>query len=258
MPDKNDEILLDAVSRGVAIVLSLPSAGMSRDHKSRFLCELEGGILIASPHSDAVLINDLIERNAPCGVSFNSGAFKIVFTSPIRRSVEAWQLNDDTTVGALLLGFPAEIKVTQRRSNYRVDIGPNSDVSVRVWRISKSESLSDTPASTKEIRAQIRDMSTGGMGVKLIGKDNAPPKISAEDRLRVALEYNGTSLIIEGKMAWPPATPTGNVMITGIQFKKLEGDLEGRQTLSRLMRIVGELQREELRRMRLGLAKKTS
>jgi c-di-GMP-binding flagellar brake protein YcgR len=258
MTDKNAEILLDAVSRNVAIVLSLPSAGMSRNHKSRLLCELEGGILIDSPHGDAVLIDDLIRKNTPCGVSFNSGAFKIMFAASIRRAVDDWQLNGDTTVSALLLEFPAEIKATQRRSNYRVDVPPDSEISVRVWRVSSNESLKDTPASTKEISAQIRDMSTGGIGVKLIGKDNALPKISTEDRLRVALQYNGKPLIIEGKISRPITQLTGNSIITGIQFKKLEADLEGRQILSQLMRIVGELQREELRRARLGMAKKAS
>ena len=52
MPDKNAEILLNAVERNTAIVLSLPSAGMLRNHKSRLLCQMEGGILIAAPHGD--------------------------------------------------------------------------------------------------------------------------------------------------------------------------------------------------------------
>jgi len=258
MPDKNAEIVLDAVSRNTAIVLSLPSAGMSRNHKSRFLCELEGGILIESPHGDATLIDDLIRKNIPCGVAFKNRALKIIFASSIRRKADAWKLNEATTVGALLLEFPAEIEATQRRSNYRVEVAPDSEISVRVWRISSSESLKETPASTKEVTAQIRDMSPGGVGVKLIGKDSALPKISAEDRLRVALAYNGKTLIIEGKITRPITQPTGNSIITGIQFKKLEADLEGRQILSQLMRIVGELQREELRRVQLGMVKKAS
>ncbi len=258
MPDKNAEILQNAVSRNTAIVLSLPSAGMSRNHKSRLLCELEGGVLIAAPHGDDALIADLIKKHTPCAVSFNSGTFKIIFAAPIRRLVESWQLNETTKVSTLLLEFPADIKATQRRSNYRVDVPPDSDLSIRVWRISTSESLKETPVAAKEITAQIRDISQAGVGVKLIGKDGALPKITSEDRLRVAMLYNGKTMIIEGKITRPIASSTGNSIITGIQFKKLEADLEGRQLLSQLMRIVGELQREELRRVRLGLTKKAS
>ena len=172
--------------------------------------------------------------------------------------MESWQLNADTSVNALLLEFPAEIKATQRRSNYRVDVPPDSDVSIRVWRISSSESLKDTPIAAKEVTAQIRDMSQAGVGVKLIGKDGALPKITAEDRLRVAIVYAAKTLIIEGKITRAVDSSAGNSIVTGIQFKKLEANLEGRQILSQLMRIVGELQRDELRRVRLGLVKKAS
>jgi c-di-GMP-binding flagellar brake protein YcgR len=161
-------------------------------------------------------------------------------------------------VSALLLEFPADIKATQRRSNYRVDVPPDSDLSIRVWRISTSEPLKETPVAAKEITAQIRDISQAGVGVKLIGIDGALPKITSEDRLRVAMLYNGKTMIIEGKITRPIDGSAGNSIITGIQFKKLEAVLEGRQVLSQLMRIVGELQREELRRVRLGLTKKAS
>jgi c-di-GMP-binding flagellar brake protein YcgR len=258
MPDNNDQMLLDAVARNMAIVLSLPSAGMSRNHKSRFLCELDGGILIECPHNDAVLIGDLIKHKTPFEVSFKNRAFKVVFATTILRREQSWQLNASTTVSALLLEFPAEIKATQRRFNYRVDVPADSDISVRVWRISGNAPLDEMPASSCEVTAQIRDMSTGGVGVKLIGKDGELPKISTEDRLRVAFYYKDKILVMEGKMARPVAAPTGNAIITGVQFKGLEADLQGRQMLSQLMRIVGELQREELRRVRLGFAKKAS
>jgi c-di-GMP-binding flagellar brake protein YcgR len=258
MPDKNAEILLNAIERNTAIVLSLPSAGMSRNHKSRLLCEMEGGILIAAPPGDDVLVGDLIRKKTSCAISFNSGAFKIIFATPIRRIVESWQLNAETSVTALLLEFPAQIKATQRRSNYRVDVPPDSDVSVRVWRISSSESLKDTPVAAKEVTAQVRDISQAGIGVKLIGNDGSLPKIGTEDRLRVAIVYLGKTLVVEGKLTRAVDGSAGGSIVTGIHFKKLEGNLEGRQILSQLMRIVGELQRDELRRVRLGLVKKAS
>jgi hypothetical protein len=42
-------------------------------------------------------------------------------------------------------------------------------------------------------------------------------------------------------------------MRTGIQFKALQDDLDGRKQLSRLNGILGELQRDEIRRFRMGL-----
>jgi hypothetical protein len=47
-----------------------------------------------------------------------------------------------------------------------------------------------------------------------------------------------------------PTTP----IIIGVAFIKLDKDVKGRQKLAALARIVGELQRAEARRMRLGIA----
>ncbi|HEX4052763.1 MAG TPA: PilZ domain-containing protein [Tepidisphaeraceae bacterium] len=256
MPDKNAELVVDAISRNVAIVLSLPSAGMLRNHKTRFLCELEHGILVQAPRGEHALIEELIKNRTLCGVAFANRAFNLVFESPILREERGWRLNEATKVNGLLLEFPAEIKAAQRRSNYRVDVSPDSEISVRVWRLGDGDYFKEQPSFTKEVTAEIRDLSSGGVGVRLIGKDGARPIISPEDRLRVALAYNGQTLIMEGKMRRPAAAPRGDAIVTGIQFKKLESDLEGRQTLAHLIRIVGELQRADLRRMRLGLAKK--
>jgi hypothetical protein len=41
-----------------------------------------------------------------------------------------------------------------------------------------------------------------------------------------------------------------NHAIMGIQFKKLEKDIEGRQTLVKLTELVGYMQREEIKRKR--------
>jgi hypothetical protein len=60
-------------------------------------------------------------------------------------------------------------------------------------------------------------------------------------------------LILEGRLRYPQA-PTGNQVRAGIQFKSLDKDIDGRQVLTLLTRIVGELTRAELRRMRRGPA----
>jgi hypothetical protein len=91
--------------------------------------------------------------------------------------------------------------------------------------------------------------------VTLFGKDKEKPRVSTEDRLRVLLKYGEQSLVVEGRMRRPTGESTGNTIVTGIQFKKLENDLDGRRVLAQLTRIVGELQRKETRRVRLGLAK---
>jgi hypothetical protein len=92
------------------------------------------------------------------------------------------------------------------------------------------------------------------MGVNLLPKNNEPPKIVAGERLRIQLAYNGEDMLIEGRMLHSKPTSKPEPIRGGIQFKKLEHDIEGRQTLATLTKIVGELQREEVRRTRLGIS----
>jgi hypothetical protein len=254
-PDKSAEIVREAAARNIAAVLSLPSAGMFRNHKSRFIAELENGLLIEAPSDDRHLIAELLRTQSPCLVSFRSGVHKVNFATQIRRVEPNWQINKETTISALLLEFPTKILATQKRSDYRVEIPPDGEISVRVWRIGDQELLNQTPSAAKEVIAKIRDLSTGGVGVKFVGADGQKPKVCVDDRLRVALTYNNEIMLLEGKMRPPSVAPTGDTISTGIKFKLKEDSLEGRKTHARLVGIVGELQRQEIRMSRLGLMK---
>jgi len=157
-------------------------------------------------------------------------------------------------VDALLLEFPKQIKASQKRSDYRVEIPRDTNISLRVWRLGPCDELKTEPSPGTEVKAEIRDLSTGGVGVTLVGQDGQLPKICMEDRLAVELKYDGQAMVLEGWMRSPNAAPQGDKIVTGIQFKKLQEDMEGRQKLARLVRIVGELQRKQLQMGRKELS----
>jgi len=252
-----DDMLRDAVQRNCALVLSLPSEGMVRHYKSRFLQEGEGGtsFVVESASNERPLIDACIANGNLAGISFKAGDQKVVFASRIIRRIPEMRISADVVVEALELTRPSEIKAIQRRSTYRVRVVPESDLSVRVWRLNLRATLGERPMLSQEITSTLTDLSCGGLGVILQGEDGQPPKISTEDRLRLQLAYRADKhLLIEGRLR--PSTGQlleGGRIRTGISFKKLESDLEGRQIYTQLTRLVGELQREEVRRMRLGL-----
>jgi c-di-GMP-binding flagellar brake protein YcgR len=254
MTDKNAKLLREAIARNVMAVLSLPSAAMLRNYKSRLLGELDGGILLQSTLEARPLSEDLIRSKTPVVVSFRNETMRVVFASPILRIQPRFKINDELLVEAVLLAFPTKIQSQQKRFNYRVEIPPYTEISVRVWRMGPGDHLKTPPLAATELKTEIRNLSTGGVGVKLLGADGEPPKVCTDDRLRVELRFNNNALLIEGKMR-KPSNSSKDWLITGIEFEKLEQDFEGRQTLSQLVRIVGELQRTELRNVRMGLTK---
>ncbi len=253
MTDKYAKIVHEAVARSVSTLLSLPSAGMFRNHKSRFISDFEGGILMQAPGNDRALIAELVRNERPCMVSFRKGIYNVIFAAPIRRAEPRWRLNDQTMLDALLMEFPSEIKVTQRRAHHRIEIPPHTEISVRVCRLGCDEDVNVEPPKDREVTAEVRDVSVGGIGVKLIGSEGKKPKICTEDRLRIVLTFEGQGLIIEGQIRAPAVPPKGDTIVTGIKFKALEDSLEDRRTYTRLLQIVGELQRKELRMAKLGM-----
>lgn len=253
MQDRTHEVLKLAVTRNAGIVLSLPSAGMLRHHKSRFLGFEQGNLLIESVPTERGLIEALMQSRQPAGISFKVGHLKIMFAGAILSIRTEHRINADTAVEALALPMPTQIKAMQRRNNYRVRIADGCEIGIRVWRISAQARLRDRPQRAQEVTAELRDLSVGGAGVLLRGIGSAPPRISTEDRLRVELTYKDTPLLLEGKMRPVQGPDRANVLVTGIQFQAMEKDLDGRQTLAQVTRIVGELQREEARRTRIGL-----
>jgi hypothetical protein len=84
-------------------------------------------------------------------------------------------------------------------------------------------------------------------------KDGEPIRLTPDTRLRITVSFGQNECLLEGRVRHIRPTPDKSLRV-GVQFKKLEDDLDGRQTLSRLTSIVGELHREEVRRVRLGVA----
>lgn len=252
MQEADKQVVHQAVDRNAAIVFSLPSAGILRHHKSRFLAETPEGIWIEAPAGEGPLIEQLLLTGQPVGISFRHGHAKIIYSTPLCRRDAEYRINAEVTVEAVLTKFPDDVKTIQRRNNYRVPVPLDSEIKVRVWRLGPGVPVRDRPMSKQEVKATVRDLSLGGVGVILEGEGGAPPKISDADRLRISVKTPSTELILEGRLRYP-GQPDSPSVRAGIQFKSLDKDLDGRQTLTTLTRIVGELTRAELRRLRIGL-----
>src|SRR5579864_3889229 len=144
MADATTQPLFDAVARGAALVMSLPTRDGLRHCKSRFLGEDQHGVWVSATDDDE-LLDKLIDGKRPIGVSFRAGDVRHVFVSPVLRKELYFEARDGSTTAALLLAFPSEVKAMQRRSSYRVRVPPESELSVRCWRLNRRADLHDKP-----------------------------------------------------------------------------------------------------------------
>jgi hypothetical protein len=256
MSDAGTDLLYQAIARNAAAVISLPNDGELHHHKTRFLGRGEEGVWLESIAGEGWQLARLIDAATPVGVSFRGDPHRVAFCSRILRHEKDFRVSERLTAEALLLESPAEVTPIQRRAAYRVSVPLESELRLRLWRIPEHAYLRERPAAAQELPCRIRNISVGGLGVVILPRAERPTTLAADDRLRLHLVYREIDCIIEGRVRHTDSSgdgaPAGG-FYAGIQFAKLENNLEGRQTLASINAIIGELQRDEVKRTRLGV-----
>jgi c-di-GMP-binding flagellar brake protein YcgR len=247
MPVDSD-MLTQAIERNSAAVLSLPSAGMVRYHKTRFLRCVDNRLWVESVPAERVLIESLIQDKQQVMVSFKAGTRKASFTSPIC-SLDCKYKFFDTgdPLQALEMVRPATVQPLQRRSHYRVPVRDSDRFSIQVWRIAEHVHLDDEPPELGFMPAIVRDLSVGGVGVVFPTR----PVLATDQRVRILLRHGDSPpMLIEGRSCPLRALEDGLKFEAGLQFQNLQASLRGRQLITDLTRIVQGLQLQEAKRIR--------
>jgi len=251
--------LREAIARNAGMVLSLPSPAGLRHHKSRFLADAGDGFWVRSVPAERDLVRDIIASRQPTGVSFRSGENKVIFATEIQH----WMPNYSVTrapdgtggdrVEALLLRLPGDVRCVQRRKSFRVPVNGTSGLDVKLWTMPDQATLRDKPVSSREVTCEVRDISTGGIGLTIRPTAGRPPIFATGDRVRIQLTFGSTVALLEGQLRYPPRPSKDSTFRAGVQFRVLGEGKEDRQASASLAKIVNELQRDLIRRKKLGL-----
>ncbi|MGE5608135.1 MAG: PilZ domain-containing protein [Bacillota bacterium] len=241
-----------AIARNTGAVLSLPTAGKLCHYRTRFLGESQAndtdGFWIESVIQEIIFLQELIAAQTRVGIAYKAGETKCIFATPILKHQPDYHVNRALKVDALLLAFPQTIKSLQRRALYRVHICPEMELAVRAWRIPDHVALHDKPLDSLELAFQVRDLSIGGIGFVCPPKNGPAPHLACNQRLRIEIRYQQITVLLEGHVKHNQLTPDQSLRV-GIQFDTSEGDLECRRAVSKLTTIVGQLHRQEVRRL---------
>lgn len=251
MSNQQFELLHHAIERNTPIVLALPSSAVIKPYRSRLLQIDEEGIYLESIPEQQALLDELIKSARPVTVSFRADVRRIEFITPILKRLRDYTLNSSTVIEALLLKRPDEVKTVQRRADYRVSVPHDCDIQFRFHRITEQADIQDPPHSTAEMTIDVRDFSTGGCGGTWKRKAD-DPKLVPEQRLRVQIDSPITSLILDARVRFVQPLYEPESVRIGIQFTLNINSIPDRQKMTQLNKILGELQRLELRRKRLA------
>lgn len=250
----NLKALDDAVGRNAASVISLPVDGLIRHFKSRIVGECGEGLWLQLSPPAIPVIDELMAEQRPLAISFKNRQIKMSFVSAAIRIEDEFRVNDLVSVRAVLVAWPTEVRGIQRRASYRVMVPGDSPLAIRLWAIADHAVLNDRPLASQEVRAQLRDISLGGVGVFI-----DPPKKSSQplmpgQRLRVELTFDDIGILLDGRLRLGPALESAELIPSAVKFQKLDDGVDGRRKAAALTRILGQLHRAEVRRAHLGVA----
>jgi c-di-GMP-binding flagellar brake protein YcgR len=250
MKDPGQQILKDSIARNVAVVLNAPADGPAASRKARLLAEDPKGIWLECPAISDGLLKKLRETGEPLGVTFRGGEQMVDFVCPMLRRDQAFRLTPSMTVDAMLVGWPTEIRLTQRRNSYRIRPALDAKISIRLWRIG-SEWPYEAQPENPDIRAEMRDLSVCGMGIILRPTNGTDPTAEKSDRVRIEMCVgHKPPMLLCGRIVHHPQELPEGMLRIGVKFEGMDQSLVGRRTLVQLDNLVAELQRTEARRRR--------
>lgn len=253
MVETRHEILDHAVARNAAAVISLPEGGALHHHKTRFLGSCADGVWLESVATKVRQIERLIGSAEVVGVSFRGEPHRVAFCSRILRLDRDFRINSDHAVVAILLAAPAQITPIQRRGSYRVPVPLDTELRLRLWCVPDHVYIKDRPLPSQEVPCHVRNLSVGGVGVMMQPKNERAVRPAQGERVRVELAYRDINFVVEGRVRHPEQAPDDlppGGFYAGVQFARMDNNLEGRQTLASINSIIGELERDEVKRAR--------
>lgn len=248
MSDAAFKALRDGIDRNCAINLVMP-AGAVEGWRTRFLGQGSEGIWVECPPKQQLLA-EMLQRSARSAVvSFRSGEYVVSLEAAILGYRARYDLSAAATVQAILLAWPADVRMTQRRSGYRAKVSLDADITTTAWVVDE-QAVMDLVPPTPGMVADLRDLSVNGLGLILRAVKGKSPRIEMGKRVRVELFWQDHRVIAATRVRQEPRRlPDGSVRV-GLNLEGLDRTIEGRRTLSQIAQLVAELQRTEARRRR--------
>jgi c-di-GMP-binding flagellar brake protein YcgR len=247
----NSELLREAIDRNTPVTLIIPSAGVGKHFCSRFVRCIDDRILLESIPGQTELLDAMIRSGARVTVVFRTGQQRVEFHTKLLERQRGIRLNADTVIEAIHLTWPEQIKAVQRRANYRVSVTADSEITFKCWRASDQDDLSKLPSATALLVIDVRNLSAGGFGGVWKRRRDDPPTLATSQRFRIDAGTPAGNVVLDGRLRFLERIGDGDMQRIGIQFA-YSASLQDRQKLAMLNKLIGELQRQELRRLKLA------
>ncbi len=253
MPSDSSSIqqaLQSALTAGAQARLQLPSEGRVHERQARLLAVEPGGLWFEIAGGDARVVDPMIESGARARVFIPLGMHHLQYNGTVLQRLSDFAKPDGTRGWAVRIELPASAALSPRRKHFRIRVAPGDALpTLKIWKIEDRISLADRPLPSSELMIEPIDISAGGMRATVRSKNAAfPLQLSTEQRLRIELCCEKESYLIEARLRHPRRVEPGSESaVVGIEFTNLERDASGRKIASLLNKLIGAIQRKQLR-----------
>ena len=251
MTDDN-ALLQQAIERNTPVTIGIASGGVAPAHRSRMVGAEGESVLLESVVGQADAVDALIRSAQPVLIAFRSDTQRAEFSAVILERRRGYRLNGDALIEVIRVAWPKALRVVQRRNNYRVSVTPDSGVNIEAWRVSDQHDIKSTPPSTQQVHIDVRDLSIGGLGGIWRRKPTDPSTLASDQRFILRMTHEKDSLVIEARLQFIGTVPDPDLRRVGLKFDLKPNQINDRLAVGTLTKLMGELQRAELRRKKMA------
>lgn len=248
---RRDEILRHVCQRMVPAQVEGAQGGSRQACKSRFLKAVLDGeglhIIIETPTLKGRPVT--VQKGEFVEVLFQQAGQRLGFRSEVQGK-SFCRLSEGVSVSALVISYPNELEVRQRRACYRVSLSAANPCTVTFREVPAVQFAGGASGDENLYSAVIRDISAGGMAIHC--QQRLPSRFYMGTRLRLFFQLPGIedNLNMEAEIRGSRLPKAGGGTILGVQFVNTDKDLRTRKAIDSIQKFVVARQREILKRLK--------
>ena len=249
--DRRDEVIRQACMRTIPVEVRGGGSAVRQAGRSRFLRAVLDGrglhVMIDLPTVSGKPVP--VRKGERLDLVFQHNGQRLGFAGDVEGRC-FHKLSEGISVPALVVSYPEELEIRQRRNYYRVTMSSGQPTTVTFREVVQGRGRGRGGQDQALYSGVIRDISAGGMA--LLCQQHLPVSFDVGSKVKLFFQLGGVegNLKLEGEVRNSRRARSGPGTIYGIAFVNTEKDLRTRKAIDDIQRFVVARQREILKRVK--------
>jgi c-di-GMP-binding flagellar brake protein YcgR len=224
------------------VVAAVTVGNLTHFFAAKLLKRMEAGFFFQTVSWPTAVPKSILTNELQLALRFGTSGAVVQLQAAVQ-AITPTTRADGMEIIIVRCGKPAEVLLVQRRAHFRALVPTAAPIELNVWKVPDHWVLRDKPKPSMQLKAQLVDISPGGICLKILPHRLGPDAVAKGDRLRAELVFSETSAVFDCRVVYRSGVaPDGSIRV-GITFRQIENSIEGRKGNALLDRVLGALQR---------------